>query len=168
MHKIKRSHLYIAILLISILEATLLNNIKLINVQPDLLLILVLFSSLFFDRRTALEAGIAAGLLRDLLSFDIFGLNLILFGLIAFFTNLFADKVYKSFFLAQVFLTLIAGTAFYLSHLTARLMAGRMGISTFGEGFFWVVIPAVLYTSLAAPLIFFVLRRIFRRTKRMA
>ena len=165
MHKVKRSHLYLAILLISFLEFTALNRISLFGVQPDLLLVVVLFFSLSLNRQRALELGLAAGLLRDLVASGFFGANIILFSIIALFVSTNSEKIYKEFFVTQIILAASAGTFLYLGHFFIGALAGETMFSRLGEGLIWVILPAVLYTSLISPLVFFALNQIFRAVK---
>ena len=162
MHKIKRSHLYITILLVVILETTLLRRMRLFGVQPDLLLASVLFFSLYLkDNRTALEAGLVAGILRDLLSAGFFGINIILFGAAAILTSINADKIYKEFFLTQMFFTGVSAMLLYSAYFFMQFIMGNRA-NAFGEGLIWVIIPAAVYTAAAAPALFFALGRTFR------
>lgn len=71
------------IFIAAILQATLLDSFKLFNVKPDLLLIAVVITALYFNfnLKWALGLAIFAGILKDVFSLNPFGLNLFLFPL---------------------------------------------------------------------------------------
>ena len=160
MHKITRLRLYLGIFLIALLEIVFFSRIKLLGVQPDILLLAVIFFSLFFDRETALEASVVAGLLRDAVSTGFFGSNAILFFMVAFFASLFRDKIYKEFFLAQICFVMAVAALFYLGGFFFKNLICPFALS-FPEGLRWVILPAVVYTSIISPLAFFLLDKIF-------
>jgi len=148
-----------------LLELTVLNKIKLFRVQPDLLLICVVFFSMVFSRNMALEAGLIAGVFRDFTSSEFFGLNILLFGLTAVIINFYNNKIYKEFFLAQMLLMAIAGLFFYIGHLFFRIIFSSAEFNSVGAVFTCVIIPSVLYTAIVSPLVFFVLSKIIKKIK---
>ncbi len=160
MHKITRPRLYLGIFFIALLEIVFFSGIKLFGVQPDILLLAVIFFSLFFDRENALEAGLAAGIIRDVLSIGFFGSNAVLFFALAFIASLFRDKIYKDFFLAQICFVAALTALFYLGGFFFKNAASSFALS-FPEGLRWVILPAVLYTSIISPPAFFLLDKIF-------
>lgn len=72
------------IFILAILQATLLDTFKLFDVKPDLLLIVVVISSIYFDLKWALLLAVFSGILKDCLLFNSFGLNTLLFSLWSF------------------------------------------------------------------------------------
>lgn len=166
MHKISRVYLYLIILIVYLLEITVLYRIRFAGVQPDLLLVLVIYFSLSLSLRQALEVGIVVGVLRDLLSSWPFGINTILLGTIAFLMSLYKDKIYKDFFLAQILLTIVAAMFLYLGHFFLRFVTGGTELMRFPESLIWVIIPTVLYTAVITPLTFPLLGFIHRFVKR--
>lgn len=76
----------LSIFIISILQVTVLDAFRLFNVKPDLLLIIVVLSSLYFnfDLRCALFLAVFSGILKDALSLNSPGLNILLFPLWSF------------------------------------------------------------------------------------
>ena len=166
MYRIKRPHLYPTILAIIILECTVLVRLSFFWNQPDILLVAVLFFSLFFDYKRSLEVGIAAGLIRDLVTSGFFGINTVLFGAVAFLVSFYSDKIYKDFFMAQVLLTIGAGIFFYSGHFFLNYIIGGADRVEFIGSPIAVIAPAVLYTSFVSPFVFFALSRIFRVARR--
>lgn len=165
MYRIARSRLYLTILAVIVLESTLLNYARVLDIQPDLLLITILFFGLFTSRQNAVEAGLVGGLFRDVLSTGFFGINAVLFGITALLVSLYRDKIYKEFFLTQIFLTVAAGICVYTGYFFLRYAIFSSGFEYSGNSLFGTIIPSVLYTSLISPLVFFVLAYIFRVKK---
>ena len=60
-------------------QTTILNYIGLFGVKPDILLCCVILASVFFNRKWAFVFSLSAGLIKDIFSLEIFGLNLFLF-----------------------------------------------------------------------------------------
>ena len=73
--RIGRFSIYLLLIIALILQSTAIDYIKIFNAKPDLVLLLVIFFGLFFGPGVGLETGFFAGLLKDILSTDIFGIN---------------------------------------------------------------------------------------------
>ena len=69
------------ILLLGVLQVTLIDSFKIFNVKPDLLLIIAIIASFFFDFKEALVLSVFAGVLKDILGTDVFGMHTLLFPL---------------------------------------------------------------------------------------
>jgi rod shape-determining protein MreD len=77
----KKRKFFLIIIACAILQVTVLDDFRFFWVKPDLLLICVVFSTLYYDRKPALFFSLAAGLLKDVLSQQVFGLNMLSFPL---------------------------------------------------------------------------------------
>jgi rod shape-determining protein MreD len=71
----------VAIVILGLIQVTILNYVRIFNIKPDLLLISLLLSSLFFEMKWAFILGVFAGILKDIFSIDAFGTNTLLFAL---------------------------------------------------------------------------------------
>ena len=69
------------IVVAALLQATLIENVRIFSVKPDLLLICLVLASLIFDFKWAFVFGISCGFLKDCFSASAFGLNTVLFAL---------------------------------------------------------------------------------------
>jgi len=77
--------IFIAAIIISgLLQATILNYVNIFNIKPDLLLISVIISGLFFEPAWAISLGVFAGILKDIFSVNSFGVHTVLFFLWSF------------------------------------------------------------------------------------
>jgi rod shape-determining protein MreD len=75
-----RKFIFLFILLaLGILQLTALDNFKIFNIKPDLLLLSVIIVSLTFQLREALFLSIFAGVFKDSLVTSAFGINTLLF-----------------------------------------------------------------------------------------
>lgn len=80
-----RKWLFLPILIIcGIFQATVLDHLRIFGVKPDLILVGVVAASLSSDLKWALFLSIAAGILKDSLSANTFGINTLLFALWSF------------------------------------------------------------------------------------
>jgi len=69
-YKIKRLNIYFVLALALFLQVTVLNYVKISGTKPDLMLICVIFFGLFLGGGAGFEAGIIAGLLKDIFALD--------------------------------------------------------------------------------------------------
>jgi len=127
------------LLLIFFCEMTFFRKIAIFNSTPDIIGIFVIFLGLFYGERTGSGYGMAAGIICDVFSSQLFGLNILRYGILGFVSGYLSDKIYRESFHSQVVY------AFF-----AILLVSNMGIST------------AIYSALAAPVCFFVFSRVFR------
>lgn len=92
----------VLIVLALVLQATLVPLITIKGVRPDLLLIIVVSSGLLLGKEQGLGLGFFAGLLQDLASGNIFGLNLLAKMATGFLAGVAERKVFKENILLPV------------------------------------------------------------------
>ena len=71
----------VTIVILGLLQVTLLNYVRIFNVKPDLLLISLVISSLFFGMKWAFILGVSAGITKDVFAANTFGTNTLLFAI---------------------------------------------------------------------------------------
>ncbi|MBL7069115.1 MAG: rod shape-determining protein MreD [Candidatus Omnitrophica bacterium] len=160
MYRIGRPRIYTALIITLILESTLFNFFKIGGIQPNFMLILVVFVGLYSEWGEALETGIAAGLLRGAFSAGSVGINLVAFGACALLVSYFKNKVYRENFLTQIIVTLTTALFISVFAILARIVMKDVlfvGIDLFGA-LTRTVLLISLYTSLFSPPIFYCLR----------
>ncbi|MFH0913582.1 MAG: rod shape-determining protein MreD [Candidatus Omnitrophota bacterium] len=64
-------------------QVAILDSISIFGVKPDLLLICCIYASLFFEFKRAIALSIFAGILKDALAMNTFGVNTLLFALLS-------------------------------------------------------------------------------------
>lgn len=161
MHRIGRPHLYIGIIAAAVLEGSFLNLFSIGSMQPNLMLIFVIFIGLHSDWQESLEAGIAGGILRGIMGTGSIAGSLIIFGLLGIFANYLKGKVYKDNFIAQVIVIFLIGILFNGLALFTKLAAGYAdiaGLSLWQANIKFLVVVS-FYTSLFSPPAFFLLTK---------
>lgn len=154
MRKIKRSQIYLILLVALLLHLTLLNHIKIYGAKPDLILLCVVFFGLFLGPGAGLESGAFAGILCDMFTLDFFGINALVYGLSGLVAGLLGDKVFKESkrteFAIVFFFTVFSMT---LHFIIVSILSRSIGL-TFFEYFFTSMLPSGLYTALVSVPIF--------------
>jgi len=129
------------------------------QVQPNFILLIVIFVNIQEKNSIIGEGtGFLVGLLEDVLSVGLFGLNAFLKTIISFVVNLFKGKFYiDNFFFAFlfVFLVSILYSLFYL--ILESVLVGNI---PFGQNFIQLAFPSALYNGILAPLVFPFLKRV--------
>lgn len=151
------------ILILGILQSTALNYVKIFRIKPNLLLISVIFFSLHFGEAKAnfsSLAGFLSGLLEDILSNSLIGINALSFGLCGLIVGVQSSKIYKDSLFVHSLLTLIAAlfTSLFWYCLFSLISES---VRPFVEYSKHIILPASLYTALVSPVIFFVLSKVF-------
>lgn len=99
------------LVLVLVIQATLLPLIAVNGIRPDLLLIIVVSSALLLGKEQGVGLGFFAGLLQDLASGNIFGLNVLSKMLTGYLSGIMERKVFKENVLLPV-LAVVLATAF--------------------------------------------------------
>lgn len=139
------------IFLFALLQLTLLNNLRLFYIQPDLLFIFMIGISFSFELGWVLFLSILTGSLKDLFTASAFALNTLLFPLISFLIfRLSREMVIEN----VVMRALIASLALILLDIAARLINMLAGNFLSLGIFLRIMGLESLYTGLAAYFIF--------------
>lgn len=162
MHTRQKALLIILIFLFSLIEATLLTFISIKGIKPDILLILIIYTSFYADWRFALKAGLLAGILKDALSIGVFGLNAFIFGISALIIALYSKKVYRDHISRQVFISFaVSLSVMVIYYLTTNIF---LPLPQFTIYLWTIILPAAIYTALLYPLLSLLLSRTLRIT----
>jgi len=155
-----RNRLFLlAILIIALLQATLLNYIKVFGVKPDLLLIIFFISSLFFELKWALVFGICVGILKDILGINTFAINTLLLPLWSLLIMKLSKKIsIDSNFIRAAFIFIIIISNDIVSRLIF-LFLGKFIIPL--SIFLRIAFLESLYTALVSFLIFRIFNHYF-------
>ncbi len=155
MHKIGRLQIYLVLALTLFVHLILLDHIKIFGIKPDLMLIPVIFFGLFLGAGKGLEAGLAAGLLKDLFAIDFFGINACVIGLTGLLAGVLGTKFSREFGKTQILLVIFL-TAFSMTlHYALASIFLKWSCLGFGEYFAGFVLPTSIYTALVSiPILF--------------
>ncbi len=138
-----------------LLQITILDYIKILNVKPDLLMVSVVFVSIFLGVRQALFFSIFAGILKDALSINAFGINTLLFPLSSFLIINLSKKVSLDnnlIRMASVFIIML------INDVITRLIFLFLGNFISWGIFLRTAFMESLYTAFILPLVFKIIK----------
>jgi len=149
-HKFKPLRLGLIISTFAFLEASLLANFNLWNLRVEPLLMLIVFLGIFSTKKQIYICAFFCGLLLDVFSILPFGINILIFMLIAFFIQ----KIPKNFFKEErlTFAVLVFISTFFSGFISFSL-AWPYSLNFF-RALVNVVLPATFISTLVSPLVF--------------
>lgn len=149
----------ITLLFIAFIQATILTRIKVCNVQPDLLLLTVIFFALLAKRKDKINPlvfALSAGLLKDIFSSNILGVNASSFTILALVIERYRQKIYNehlvSYFLVTLFSSLFVSLFYYFVSIRA--------LPPFLNSLYLIILPFSIYTALFSIPYFYLLRKL--------
>lgn len=164
MYKINRPRDYSLILLAFFVQVVFADSLKVFGVKPNFPIIAAVFFALFTDERYALETAFISGILMDIFSVRLFGLNAILFSAAGYFIGRFNEKIYKESMATHAIIIFIA-TSFILSAYRFFLaLDDRILLPVFSFGFLFSpsVFLSALYNAFFGTLLYTFFCRIFK------
>lgn len=136
----------LVILLATVLQATIIPLLSVEGVSPDLLLVVVVSVSLLLGKEHGVGIGFFAGLIQDLASGNIFGVNVLSKLTTGFVFGMAERKVFKEHILLPI---LAVAVATVFSSLLAILLLVMFGYKIdFIPAIIARVLPAVLYNMI--------------------
>ena len=136
-------------------QATFLNSFRFLGLRPDLLFICAIISGLIFnfDFKWLIAAALLCGALKDILSVNYFGLNIILFVLIALGVARLSKEITLDSTPVQMVLTLCVSLLYNIVYMAIGAYLGSfisLGMAL------RVTLLGSIYTALFFPVIFIV------------
>jgi len=141
----------IFIFIAAVMQLNILQSVNFFNIRPDILLILVIFFNMHFSLRKGLIIGGICGLLKDIFSSGIFGLNLF-----SFIICILVLKEIKKYFYKESNSMLIF-TTFLISLINSIISCVAMSAIldlTFIRPFLLIIFLESIYTALISPIVF--------------
>lgn len=148
----KVSFIIIALTSIAILETSGCNYIKCFESAPELLLLGVVYLSLYSSKETGVVCGIIGGILKMIF----YGLNplvLIIYASTGFIIGFYKEMIYRHSRLIRMALVF---TAVVYSNLIYGILISSRGLPYY-KAVFFICIPSAIYTALLAPAFFRIL-----------
>lgn len=145
----------------ALIQTTWLEKARIMNVLPDLPLLLILYFALTDGEERAMWTGVIAGLFQDVAGDTVLGHHVLCHILVAFVVGKLSKRLlteHPAVKLAVVFIACLAHGMLY----TAILYVQQPDLPAL-HNVAARVIPATFYTTLVAPLVFFVLSKWFKR-----
>ncbi len=144
----------IFLVIFSIIQPTWLEYIAMFGIKPNLFLIYTIIISCHYSKKEGAIVGFFFGLIMDLLSGSIIGLNGCLMLILAFFTAHFCEKFIRKNTLPEIMIIVFVATLCYeLLYYTIAFL----GNLDFGNAFLKVLIPECLYNLIAAIPIYYII-----------
>jgi rod shape-determining protein MreD len=156
---------YLSFLILSVLavlQSTLLPHLKVLGVQPDLVLLVIVAWSLLRGAEEGMLWALIGGVALDILSSARLGTNTLPLLLISFLTGLWQRGLVRQEVLVP-FLAIPVATIVYQSLMVALLkLLGWPG--TWSASFRYAILPTTLVNTLLMPVVYVLMRWIHRRT----
>lgn len=154
-----------AIIVVALLiQLTLINSITILGVKPDLIMIVVVVFSLLKGGKEGTISGFASGLLQDIFSTGLLGINALTKTVIGFTCGIFKEKIFYEHILFLI--PVITFVASFMQSVLMFLLLRSFGIE---YGLAWsikqIALPEALYSSLLSPFIFLAINKLFQTIK---
>lgn len=150
---------FIIVTVAVLLQITVLNSFKILNVKPDLILISIILGSLSFELSWAIGFSIFAGILKDIFSLNIFGINTFLFPLWSFLIIRLSKRMtLDNSFICAALVAVIT----IINNIVIKLINLYLGNSINIGIFLHILFFECIYTALVLPLVFKVVNPIIR------
>jgi rod shape-determining protein MreD len=154
-----------AIIVVALLiQLTLINSITILGLKPDLIMIVVVVFSLLKGGKEGTISGFASGLLQDIFSTGLLGINALAKTVIGFTCGIFKEKIFYEHILFLI--PVITFVASFMQSILMFLLLRSFGIE---YGLAWsikqIALPEALYSSLLSPFIFLAINKLFQTIK---
>ena len=154
-----------AIIVVALLiQLTLINSITILGLKPDLIMIVVVVFSLLKGGKEGTISGFASGLLQDIFSTGLLGINALAKTVIGFTCGIFKEKIFYEHMLFLI--PVITFVASFMQSILIFLLLRSFGIE---YGLAWsikqIALPEALYSSLLSPFIFLAINKLFQTIK---
>ncbi len=150
----------IIIIATALIQATWLDVVRIANVVPDLILLLVVYFAITFGEERAMYTGVIGGLFQDVANADSIGHNVLCHVIVAYATARIANRLVTENPAVKTGLVLSAALVHGFLH-SALLYIAQPQLANIAD-IVSRIVPSAFYTAIATPLIFFALDRIFR------
>ncbi len=157
--------LKVAVIVVTLLiQLTLINSITILGLKPDLIMVVVVVFSLLRGAKEGTISGFASGLLQDIFSTGLLGMNALAKTVIGFFCGIIKEKIFREHILFII--PVIIFIASFMQSILMFLLLRAFGIE---YGLAWslkqVALPEALYGSLLSPFIFLAINKLFQTIK---
>lgn len=153
----------ILIIVTYVLQTSVVSYFRIFQVQPDLMLILVLSYAFFKGPRSGATTGFFGGLIEDLVSLRGFGINALSRTIVGYLSGL----LEKTVFVGNIYLFILVVVAMTL--VNQLVYMGLIFIVGYTVPFTLVLwrfaLPSALYTGLVASFLYLILEKLWFRTE---
>lgn len=136
--------MFLMVIVCFVMQTTVFSNLKISNIMPNLLVILVAASGFMYGRKLGIYTGFLCGAFADLMYGDIIGISIFIFVLIGYINGLGTKLYFKEDLLvplcAIALSDLLYGFLYYICNFFLR---GRFDIFYYT---IHVIVPEMIYT----------------------
>ncbi|MBA7585768.1 rod shape-determining protein MreD [Candidatus Atribacteria bacterium 1244-E10-H5-B2] len=154
-----------AIIVVALLiQLTIINSITILGLKPDLIMVVVVVFSLLKGEKEGTISGFASGLLQDIFSIGLLGMNALAKTAIGFTCGMLKEKIFHEHILFII--PVITFIASFMQSILIFLLLRAFGIEyNLAWSLKQVALPEALYSSLLSPFIFLAINKLFRMIK---
>ncbi len=144
--------MFLLIIICFLLQTTLFQKVKLANVSPDLLVVLVSAAGVMYGRGLGMYSGVISGLLCDFMYSDIIGLYILIYVIAGYISGA-AHKLYLKDDMVIPLFIIAASDLFtnFMFYVICFLLRGRLDIFVYMRN---IILPELVYTVFAGVLLY--------------
>src|SRR4030042_2978229 len=147
-----------------VIQLTLINLVTILGVKPDLIMVVVVVFSLRKGGKEGIVSGFVSGLLQDIFSTGLLGINALAKTVVGFICGILKEKIFHEHILFII--PVITFISSFLQSIVISLLLRAVGID---YNLVWslkqIALPEALYSSLLSPFIFLAINKLFQMTK---
>lgn len=147
-----------------VIQLTLINLVTILGVKPDLIMVVVVVFSLRKGEKEGIISGFTSGLLQDIFSTGLLGINALAKTVIGFTCGIIKEKIFHEHILFII--PIITFIASFIQSILVFLLLRAFGID---YNLVWslkqIALPEALYSSLLSPFIFLAINKLFQMIK---
>ncbi|HDP36917.1 MAG TPA: rod shape-determining protein MreD [Candidatus Atribacteria bacterium] len=147
-----------------VIQLTLVNSVTILGLKPDLIMVVVVVFSLLKGEKEGTISGFTSGLLQDIFSTGLLGINALAKTVIGFSCGILKEKIFHEHILFII--PVITFIASFMQSILIILLLRAFGIEyNLAWSLKQVALPEALYNSLLSPFIFLAINKLFQTIK---
>ena len=154
----------VIIIVALVIQLTLINLVTILGVKPDLIMVVVVVFSLRKGEKEGIISGFTSGLLQDIFSTGLLGINALAKTVVGFICGILKEKIFHEHILFII--PIITFISSFLQSIVIFLLLRAFGID---YNLVWslkqIALPEALYSSLLSPFIFLAINKLFQMIK---
>lgn len=147
-----------------VIQLTLINSVTILGLKPDLIMVVVVVFSLRKGEKEGTISGFASGLLQDIFSTSLLGINALAKTVIGFTCGILKEEIFHEHILFII--PVITFIASFMQSILIFLLLRAFGIEyKLAWSLKQIALPEALYSSLLSPFIFLAINKLFQMIK---
>lgn len=147
-----------------VIQLTLINSVIILGLKPDLIMVVVVIFSLLKGEKEGAISGFASGLLQDIFSTSLLGINALAKTVIGFTCGILKEEIFHEHILFII--PVITFIASFMQSILIFLLLRAFGIEyKLAWSLKQIALPEALYSSLLSPFIFLAINKLFQMIK---